>query len=395
MKMISSIDTYAVSIPRDMVSKFGGAGSPAPVHDRSQRYSLAKTYRTVYGTRVETMLVKITTSDGIYGWGEAQSPVVPEVTQEIIHGLIAPLILGLDDASPVAVRDSLYNAMRVRGHTGGFYIDALSAVDCALWDIVGKRAGEPVCRLLGGPISWQLPTYVSGLTGETLADQLQEFDRLMKEGARAVKVFLSSTSDDCLALVAEIRRRSPSVEIFVDALWRLGVTEAIEFSRELKTSGVEWLEAPLVPEDIEGHRQLAQRSRVRIAIGESYRTGVEILPLLQNRAMEVMQPDIGRSGITEAMHMASLARAFHVGMAPHISIGLGPQIAAALHVSACWPHLEVVECNPRIYSLANTFLASPLRFSPHSVGVPAEPGLGIDLNEPELLRYSKTGRTNN
>jgi galactonate dehydratase len=105
--------------------------------------------------------------------------------------------------------------------------------------------------------------------------------------------------------------------------------------------------------------------------------------------MEVLQPDIGRSGITEGMHLASLAKEFHTGMAPHISLGLGPQIAAALQSAACWPHLEIVECNPDVYALANRLLKEPLRFTPQSIEVPEGPGLGIDLDEAQLARYEK------
>lgn len=390
---ISSIETYAVSIPREVGRDFGGAGSPAPLTDLAARYSVAKTFGTVYARQLETTLVKITASDGIYGWGEAQAPVLPEAAQTIIDGLLAPLLLGTDASSPLATRDFLYNAMRVRGHTGGFYVDALSAVDCALWDMLGKRCGQPVCRLLGGPIQQILPTYVSGLNGETLERQLDEFERCVADGARAVKVFLSATIGECLELVAAMRRRSASVVIYVDALWRLQLTEAIDFARQLATSGVSWLESPLVPEDHDGHRYLARRSPVRIALGESYRTAGEVLPLLRARAVEVLQPDIGRSGITEGMHLASLANAFHLRIAPHISIGLGPQIAAALHCAACWPHLETVECNPKIYAVASGFLKVPLRFASHSVDLPTEPGLGIDLDETRLACHSKIVRT--
>jgi galactonate dehydratase len=279
--------------------------------------------------------------------------------------------------------------MRVRGHSGGFYIDALSAVDCALWDIAGKLCGQPVCRLLGGPIRQALPTYISGLKGRTSEEQLDSFERHLADGATAVKIFLSSTTEECLRLVDEMRKRSPSVRIFVDALWRLQVTQAVDFALQLAARSVGWLEAPLSPEDLDGHRHLARRSPVRIALGESYRTGTEILPFLRARALEVLQPDIGRSGITEGMHIASLAKEFHAQMAPHISLGLGPQIAAALHSAACWPHLEVVECNPDVYVLANSLLTEPLRFTPHSVEVPAGPGLGIDLDEAQLARYNK------
>ena len=384
---IAAIETFAFSIPRDPGTKAGGAGSPAAVQDASQRYSLAKTYQTVYATRVETTLVKITAEDGTYGWGEAQAPILPEVTKSIIDNLLAPLLLGSETSAPLKVRDALYNAMRVRGHSGGFYVDALSAVDCALWDILGKQCGQPVSVLLGGPLQKHLPSYISGLTGEGLDEQLEECGRGLSEGAKAFKIFLSGSTAECVQLVAGIRQLSGSVRIFVDALWRLSLPEALEFAHELNPHGVGFLEAPLAPEDHEGHARLARRSPVPIALGESYRTVHEFRPLIEQRSMEIVQPDIGRSGITEGMQIGAMAAAANLRMAPHISIGMGPQIAAALHVSACWPHLDIVECNPRIYALANKFLKSPLQFTPASVVLPDLPGLGVDLDEAELRKY--------
>jgi galactonate dehydratase len=205
-------------------------------------------------------------------------------------------------------------------------------------------------------------------------------------------VFLSSTTAECVQLVEEIRRLSGSVRIFVDALWRLSLMEALEFAQQLHGLGVGFLEAPLAPEDYEGHVQLARRSPIAIALGESYRTVHEFRPLIQGRCMEIVQPDLGRSGITEGMQIGALAAAAHLRMAPHISIGMGPQIAAALHVSACWPHLDLVECNPRIYALANRFLKSPLRFTPGSVELSHLPGLGVDLDEAELRKSGVNAR---
>lgn len=383
-----SVESYAVSIPRAALENVGGAGSPAMLVNPSARYSRATTYGTVYSSRFETTLVKITADDGTCGWGESQAPVLPEVTKSIIDGLMASLIMEADDISPLPIRESLYTAMRVRGHTGGFYIDALSAVDCALWDIAGKRANTSVCRMLGGPVRTDLPVYISGLVGDSIADRIEYFHDAVRNGANAFKVFMSSSSEECLELVKKMRGAASDIRIFVDALWRMRLPEALKFAMSLEASDVSWLESPLVPEDVNGLQQLARRSSIAIAAGETYRTATEVLPFLQCRAVEYLQPDIGRSGISEGMELAALARAFHTRLAPHISIGLGPQIASALHVAACWPHLEIVECNPQVYQLANEFLQSPLQFTPYRVSVPSGAGLGIEIDEAKLAQYN-------
>ncbi len=334
------------------------------------------------------MLVKLTTADGAIGWGEAQAPVAPEVVQEIVHHLFAPLLLEKTCSSPVAIRQMLYDAMRVRGHFGGFYVDALSAIDIALWDLAGKAAGVPVYRLLGGPVSRSLPVYVSGLIGGTPEEQIQSFEHHLENGVLAFKIFMAQEPSDCLALLRELRSRAP-VKLFVDALWRLNSKTSLRFAQELAEYNVEWLEAPLAPEDISGHRALARLSPVRIAIGESYRTRFELMPFFEARALHVLQPDIGRCGITEGNHLASLAESYQVSMAPHISIGLGPQIAAALHCAACWTNLEYVECNPQVYRIAERFQSIPFELSANTVEVPENPGLGIEMNEEELAKFSR------
>jgi D-galactarolactone cycloisomerase len=385
---LESITTFAVRIPRDQASARGGAGSPALLQDASSDYGIAENYPTVYSRNLETLLVKITTSEGLTGWGEAQAPVVPEAAQQIVSVLLAPLLLDIDTSSPLRVREMLYNAMRVRGHFGGFYIDAISAVDCALWDIAGKRCGLPLCQMLGGPVRSTLPVYVSGLEGHTVEEQLASFDRHLGAGASAVKIFMADSPRECLTLLAKLRARSEETVILVDALWRLDLKSACRFAESLSEFWAGWLEAPLAPEDLAGHQQLAASSPVRIALGESYRTGYEILPFLARQAVHVLQPDIGRSGITEANQITALAKVHLLPVAPHVSIGLGPQFAAALHCAATWTNLEYVECNPSVLTIANQYLASRIRLNAGRINLPDGAGLGVEMDEEAVRRMS-------
>jgi D-galactarolactone cycloisomerase len=385
---LARIDTFAVRVPRDTTAGRGGAGSPAVLQANRDRYALAKTYGTVYARDLETLLVKITTADGMVGWGEAQAPIAPEVAQEIIHVLAGPLALAYTESSPGAVRSMLYDAMRVRGHSGGFYVDAISAIDIALWDLAGKAAGTPLHRLLSGGGKTVLPIYVSGLTGADIEEQLASLDRHLQSGARALKIFMAQEPAECLALVKEIRRRSP-LPLFVDALWRFDLNGALHFAQELATYDVGWLEAPLPPEDVHGHRALAESSPIPIAIGESYRTRYEIAPFFEAGALKILQTDIGRSGVTEGNYLAKWAGSLNITMAPHISIGLGPQIAAAIHCAATWNNLYYVECNPQVYAIAERFQTEKFAGSASEIQVSEKPGLGIEMQEDELARYSQ------
>src|ERR1700678_203000 len=144
---IRSVEALAVRLPRDLDAATGTAGSPIAL-GKGSRLVWADSYRTIYSTSIETMLVRVETAEGVVGWGEAQAPVAPEVSKAIVDVLLAPILIGTSAEVPAESWELMYSAMRVRGQTGGFMLDAISAVDIALWDIAGKVQGQPVSRLL-------------------------------------------------------------------------------------------------------------------------------------------------------------------------------------------------------------------------------------------------------
>jgi D-galactarolactone cycloisomerase len=381
---IRSVEALAVRLPRDLDAATGTAGSPIAL-GKGSRLVWADSYRTIYSTSIETMLVRVETAEGVVGWGEAQAPVAPEVSKAIVDVLLAPILIGTSAEVPAESWDLMYSAMRVRGQTGGFMLDAISAVDIALWDIAGKVQGQPVSRLLDASAKMSVPTYISGLQGKTRDEKLAYAGMWHDRGAKAFKVFHHATERECVETVRDLRRSlGDGIEIYVDALWRLDVEHAIRFSREIEKYRVGFLEAPLAPEDVEGHSKVAAKSAVPIAVGESYRTRYEVMPFLKARACKYLQPDIGRCGITEGQRIAALARDHGVAVAPHLSIGFGPQIAAALHFSAAVPGVSFLECNPQIYDRANAFLRQPIAFRAGIADVPEGPGLGIEMIESKL-----------
>jgi D-galactarolactone cycloisomerase len=389
---IARLEAFAVRLPRDTDATTGTAGSPVTLaRGSASRYRWASTYPTVYSDHLETLLVRVETANGIVGWGEAQAPVAPEIPRTIVDVLLGPLAIGEDALAPERLWNRLYSAMRVRGHTGSFLLDAIAAIDIAVWDICGKRARQPLARLLGGPCHDPVPCYVSGLHGDSVDARVAEAMRLHGLGARTFKIFMSDTESDCLETVRAVRGAlGEGVGVAVDALWRLDEARAIRFANALAASNVLWLEAPLVPEDVRGHARLARRSPVPIAIGESYRTRFEVLPFFERGAVGVLQPDLGRSGITEARKLAVLADTHHVRVAPHVSIGLRPQIAAAVHLAAAIPNLLLLECNPNVFDQSSRLARGALDWSVAGVPVPQGPGLGVEIDD-EAVRHAAIG----
>jgi galactonate dehydratase len=206
---IKQVQAFAVRLPRDLNAVTGTAGIPARLVGESQ-YRPAEHFRTVYSSQIETTLVRVVTDTSLIGWGEAQSPVAPEISAATIDTLLGPMIIGKDALAPEHLWDLMYTAMRVRGHTGGFYLDAIAGIDIAIWDLCGKALGQPVYRLLGGPCRCAVPYYVSGLAGATEEDRLASFRDLHEQGNKAYKLFVDASPEECLSLISLLRADSPA-----------------------------------------------------------------------------------------------------------------------------------------------------------------------------------------
>lgn len=384
---ISRIDCFPLKITTPQ-AYLGGE-----VKASDSDYYYRPEYRCVYSRKMETCLVKITTDSGHVGWGEALAPVVPQVIAELITQLFAPL---LTDQSPFAsqvLNARMYDAMRDRGHITGYHIDALAAVDIALWDLKGQILNQPVYQLLGGAFRDQIPCYVSGLPEPDLPARCALALRWQQKGFNAIKLALGYGVQQDIENVRAIRDAlGPQASLFLDAHWNYSVAQAAELANALHPLGVGFLEAPLLPEDIAGHRELRAKSPLPIALGETERTRYQFKPFIEQRAMDIVQPDVGRTGITELMHIASLAQTWNLQVAPHLSVGLGPCIAASIHVAAALPNLFMLEYQPPVFELANQLLDTPLVCEAGHYTLPQGAGLGIAINEARV-RESVMGVT--
>lgn len=384
---ISRIDCFPLKITTPQ-AYLGGE-----VKASDSDYYYRPEYRCVYSRKMETCLVKITTDSGHVGWGEALAPVVPQVIAELITQLFAPLLTGQSPFASQVLNARMYDAMRDRGHITGYHIDALAAVDIALWDLKGQILDQPVYQLLGGAFREQIPCYVSGLPEPDLPARCALALRWQQKGFNAIKLALGYGVQQDIENVRAIRDTlGPHASLFLDAHWNYSMAQAAELANALHPLGVGFLEAPLLPEDIAGHRELRAKSPLPIALGETERTRYQFKPFIEQRAMDIVQPDVGRTGITELMHIASLAQTWNLQVAPHLSVGLGPCIAASIHVAAALPNLFMLEYQPPVFELANQLLDTPLVCEAGHYTLPQGAGLGIAINEARV-RESEMGVT--
>jgi galactonate dehydratase len=212
-------------------------------------------------------------------------------------------------------------------------------------------------------------------------DRVERAREAWDAGFRIFKLFYDRTEEELFDLIDRLRAAlGPEASLAVDALWRLDEASAGGFGRKLDDRGSLWLECPLAPESPADHADLAAEIRTPIALGESYRSRYELAPFLACGCVRWLQPDLGRWGITEA---AGLARDIGASarIVPHISIAMGPQIAAALQFAAASSNVGLAEYNPAVFSVANRYLDRPLEVDGAEYLVPAGPGLGVELDE--------------
>jgi galactonate dehydratase len=379
---IERVEGFAVRAPRDISESTGLAGSPTKLTG-SADYRWSEAYPALYSIHFETALVKVTLDNGLTGWGEAQAPLAPQVACTIVETLLEPVLAGesfsgADDLE--ALWQRMYSTMRVRGQTGGFMLDAISGVDLALWDLAGKIAGKSSSAGAAG-CPTRIPAYLSGLVGETPGAKVESAKPYVDAGFEIIKLYFDRTPKDLLEAMDALQSAFRNVRLAVDGLWRFTLDEAVAFGQELDARRARWFECPLLPEMVDEHAGLAREIQTPLAAGESYRTRFELREFFKSRSLGVVQPDLGRCGLTEGLRIARTAREHGMEIVPHVSIACGPQIAAAIHFARLCGNCNLLEYNPRVFEIANRFLKVPLRMDGAQYIVPDEVGLGMETND--------------
>lgn len=377
---ISKVEVMPVRIKRNEAYLGGLPASADPAS-----YFLRPPYRALYSAYFETAFVKLTTEEGLIGWGEALAPVAPETVGVIVEQLLAPALIGRDPLDGNVLWNVMYDLMRERGYYGGFMLDAISACDTALWDLRGKMLSQPVYQLLGGAYREAVPCYVSGLPKPTAEERVALALSFVDKGFCAFKLAAGhGVRTDAHSVKALRDALGDGATLLLDAHWVYSLDDAIRLGRRLEELDVGFFEAPINPEDIESHAQLARAIAIPVAIGETERTRYQFRPWLMQKAADILQPDVGRAGISEVAKIASMAEAFNIILAPHLSVGLGICIAATLHVAAAIPNLYLLEYQPPVFEVANALLTEPLVCANGRYELPRGAGLGVELDETRL-----------
>ncbi|SDE55485.1 D-galactarolactone cycloisomerase [Paenibacillus sp. UNCCL117] len=338
----------------------------------------------VYSVNSETVFVKVSTDEGIAGWGEILAPTNPEVVATILKHHLAPMALGQNPMQNQVLWDRMLDTLRERGYTGGYLVDAMAGLDIAFWDIKGKALGQPVYMLLGGKYRDKLRCYCSSVPGADAKERLEHVIRLKEEGFDAIKfhTFGKGKKADLEGLYAIRGEFGPDeMDLMLDAHGKYTHSEAYTVGRALGELDAIFFEAPITFEDREGHRKLAEAIDTAVAVGEPLRTIYTFKEWIASGAVEVLQPDMGRNGITEMMRIAHLAEAFHLTFAPHLSAHQAVGHAASIHVSAAISNFLIYEYQPNALQRSAPYSNASFRLEKGHIVVPNDPGLGVEIDE--------------
>jgi L-alanine-DL-glutamate epimerase-like enolase superfamily enzyme len=269
------------------------------------------------------LICEVATSDGLVGIGNAA--LSPLVTKQVIDQYLAPLLIGADPWDVEFLWQHMYRKTMAFGRKGIGMV-AISAVDIALWDLMGKAAKQPVYRLLGGRTKPRIPVYASRLYSTPLDELAAESSKYVSEGYRAMKLrFGWGPTDGAegmrknVDLVRTVRQTvGDGVDIMADAYMGWSLDYAKRMLPLLEPFNLRWLEEAVIPDDIQGYAELRRRTHIPIAGGEHEFTLYGFRDLLEARAVDYIQFDTNRvGGLTQARKIAALAEAHSIPVVPH------------------------------------------------------------------------------
>ena len=329
-------------------------------------------------------IVEVVTDSGITGWGE---------------GATVPARRALD--SQVIGRNPFdYEVIWEGLHKAGVDTAAISAVDIALWDIMGKALKQPIHQLLGGAFRTRVQAYATGLFRRERADPtaalVEEARGYVDEGFTAMKMKVGFGPDYDVTNVAAVRRAIGDKILFaVDAYCGYDRGTAIAVGQEIAKQNLLWFEEPIAADDVEGYIEIRRALKMRISGAEQLRGRWAFRRVIQEGAMDIIQPDVCVcGGFTEFRKISAMASANHVRVIPHM-FGTAIRLAATLQLLAAmpdWPRAHVpfptlLEYDMSENALRTELARDPIRHKGGVVQVPQAPGLGIEIDREVLRKY--------
>ena len=346
--------------------------------------------------RTNWVFVKVYTDEGICGVGEGTL----EYKEKALCGAIEHIKNYLTGKDPRTIEKHYHDIYRDAYWRGGAVLmSALSAVECALWDILGKSLGVPVYQLLGGRVNEDCRIYVNGwFSGAKTPDEFAEKARAaVKRGVTAMKwdpfgksymQISNKDLDTALECVAKVREAvGNNVDLLIEGHGRFDVPTGIKIAKELECFKPMWFEEPVPPDNLDALKAVRDKSPVAISAGERLYTRFDYNKLFALRAADYIQPDVSHAGgIAELKKIAAAAEAHYIPFAPHNPSGPIAN-AATLQLAACCPGFSILEIMYSDVDYRKKVTNENLVYENGRIKIGDKPGLGIELNEEECLKH--------
>lgn len=378
MKIVNVIP-HAISVPLQTPFYF----SQGWVHSRS------------------SLIIEIQTDSGITGFGESlchglQSPLV---SAAMIEHCLKPLLLGRSPFDVEVLWEEMYNLTRPYGQAG-IAVNAISGVDIALWDIIGRALNKPIHSLIGGAFRTEITPYATGFyrtEGQSYpTDSVDEAHRYLESGFNAFKLKIGFGLKEDIALIEAVRESvGKEVTILADANGAYDLATARQLIKQTETLGIHLYEELLSPENMAGYKSLKSISTPLIAAGEQIFGKMGFHSWLSERALDVIQPDICSSGgITECKKIAALSQANHTQLIPHVW-GSGVGIAASIQFLASLPSTPlslnqvepILEFDLSSHPFRKELIFDGIEIKQGKIQVSTKRGIGVDVNKEVIERF--------
>lgn len=346
--------------------------------------------------RTNWVFVKIYTDEGITGVGEATL----EYKEKALFGAVEHIKEYLVGKNPLDIerhRHDIYRDAYWRG--GPVLMSALSAVETALWDILGKTLGVPVYQLLGGKVRDKVRIYINGwFAGAKEPEEFAEKAKIaVKRGVTAMKwdpfgkSYLEITGKDldkALRCVDEVRRAvGNDVDLLIEGHGRFNIPTAINIAKELAPFKPMFFEEPVPPDNLDALKAVRDKSPVAISAGERLYTMRDYKKMFDLMAADYIQPDVSHAGgIMELKNIAAEAECRYIPFAPHNPSG-PVACAATLQLAALCPNFSILEIMYSDVAYRGEITNENLKYADGFIEIPNGAGLGIEINEEACLKY--------
>jgi D-galactarolactone cycloisomerase len=340
------------------------------------------------------IIVRVHTDEGITGLGEAGlSAAYYSTVGPVVNNILAPMLIGQDPLQIASLWEQMYTLTHMWGRRG-VETYALSGVDIALWDILGKVTQQPLYHLLGAQKNKIRAYFAPSLKEVGLI--VRECEEGVRKGFTAFKLRVGFDLRKDQDIVRQVRRAvGDKVDLMVDANMAYDRRTALEMAKFLEDQCVYWFEEPIqsrsTSQYIEDHTWLNDRVRINLAGGESLLTRYEFIDVMKSKVFDVVQPDATTvGGISEIKRVADMSSAWNLIFAPHIacSSGTGISLACGLHASLSAANAHLLEFDAYPGPAWQGMVVDPINVQNGYIFAPDTPGIGVELTADALERFA-------